>query len=1007
MSDLHSDDEPPHDFLDHSPLVGRAHLLNTLDTVLHSAEGSHGRTVLITGDSGIGKTRFVQELRERATARGFRVAAGSANSVEHDIPYALMADAVGPLVRSLDSASLTTLTRGHAPALGGIFPGIASASLPSSMTAGGTAEPDEAKARMFWAFTQLLGKLAMRQPLLIILENLQWADAASLELLHFTARNVGNDRIAVVGTYTTDERDASVDLSMLKRSLTSLSVADIHHLEPLSLTVTTELIATIFGEMNAPGRTEFVGVLYGWTRGNPLFIREVLRSLVDSGTLHQRGGVWHGWNVNAISLPSTLHELLHSRIATVSDAARNVMTSAAVAGARITHDLLRTVNRYDDETLLSALDELRNRAILADTDERGGATYEFTHPALRDVVLADAGVVRRKRIHGAVARSLQTLLDSAGSDHTEEIAFHLLAADDPAARMEAAPYLVAAGERALARHADVEARRYLIAALESLPVEEEDSVAHATTLLARAEQRSGNYRAAARLWASVRDRQRARGGADASAGASLHLGLVEFWGGDRMSALAAYDDALAEAVSPALITRLRIAKGACLQELGRRDDASHELTRALAGANELNDAGLRARAERGLLLLYAWTGPGELARMHGDRAIELARQARDTTLLWSAHWAMALLAGLTGDPSGVAEHVTACDAIAGELGSPVLSVWTAEASIEHASGIGDWDTGIAIAERAIPLARSLGQRRVLPRLLVWSALMRLGRGDSVAAEREIDEAWEVSGAGEAEQAVRNPHASIPAHTARAAWHLAHCEYSEAVRIGEAGLAIAERTGYVVWAIHRLLPIVGEAALWMGDFDRAQELSGQMRRDARKVNHRLGLAWADACDALLVLFRDRDPAAAVPLLRAAAERLEAIPFLEYAARVRRQIGSALADLGDTNGAVAELKRAHDILGKLKAEGDLNAVRCQLREYGARPPARILPAEQKLTGREMQIARLVATHKSNAEIGAVLDISARTVSTHLSNIFAKLGVTSRGELADVIRGIPVER
>src|SRR5439155_663803 len=142
--------------------------------------------------------------------------------------------------------------------------------------------------------------------------------------------------------------------------------------------------------------------------------------------------------------------------------------------------------------------------------------------------------------------------------------------------------------------------------------------------------------------------------------------------------------------------------------------------------------------------------------------------------------------------------------------------------------------------------------------------------------------------------------------------------AEAVRIGEAGLAIADRTGYVVWSLQWLLPTVGEAALTGRDFKKAAMHSARMRRDAGRLKHRLGLAYADACDGLIAWF----------------------------------------------GAAG------------------------------------------LTGREIEIARMVAGRKSNKEIGGALQISSRTVSTHLSNIFLKLSVSSRGELADFVRqkGLP---
>ena len=126
-------------------------------------------------------------------------------------------------------------------------------------------------------------------------------------------------------------------------------------------------------------------------------------------------------------------------------------------------------------------------------------------------------------------------------------------------------------------------------------------------------------------------------------------------------------------------------------------------------------------------------------------------------------------------------------------------------------------------------------------------------------------------------------------------------------------------------------------------------------------------------------------------------------MEHAALLRRQYALALRAAGDTEGAIRELRHTHDLLARLGQHVSLAQVRDLLRSLGARPPARVsvAPGEGALTAREAEIARLVAGRKSNKEIGAALDISSRTVSTHLRNIFGKLGVRSRGELTDVMR------
>jgi DNA-binding CsgD family transcriptional regulator len=250
------------------------------------------------------------------------------------------------------------------------------------------------------------------------------------------------------------------------------------------------------------------------------------------------------------------------------------------------------------------------------------------------------------------------------------------------------------------------------------------------------------------------------------------------------------------------------------------------------------------------------------------------------------------------------------------------------------------------------------------------------------------------------------------------------EHRRALEVGEAGLAVALGAGYVAWAIYRLLPFVIESALYLEDYARAARHNALLRRESRALGHALGLAWADTTDALLA-YLTGPPDAAVPLLRAARVALEAVPFVFDAARLRRMVARALAQAGDREGAARELREVHDVFARLGAEREVRGTREQLRALGVRPPARApafgvaAPAAAPaagalasgapaggglaaaLSGREAEIARLVAARKSNKEIAAALDISPRTVGTHLSNIFGKTGVGSRGELTDLVR------
>jgi DNA-binding CsgD family transcriptional regulator len=248
------------------------------------------------------------------------------------------------------------------------------------------------------------------------------------------------------------------------------------------------------------------------------------------------------------------------------------------------------------------------------------------------------------------------------------------------------------------------------------------------------------------------------------------------------------------------------------------------------------------------------------------------------------------------------------------------------------------------------------------------------------------------------------HSVVPAHIGVASRHVALGELDEAVRVARAGLAIVDRTGYRTWAGHRLLPVLAEAHLIQGDLEGARSVGERLRREAVEMADPLAGAWADACDALALWLGGAGPEAA-DALRGAAEQLEAIPFIPDALRVRRRLAACLAGLGDRDGAVRELRRIHEGFVRLGAERELEKTRRALHELGARPPVRSAGlGAAGLTARELQITGLVGARKSNKAIARELGISARTVDTHLSNIFRKLEVGSRGELVEVARTLP---
>lgn len=984
------------------PLVGRSTELAMLGALLDAAGKGRGTMLLLEGEGGQGKTRLALATAERAAKRGWLVALGRAYPVEVGVPYALFTDALLPLLRTLDPATLSVLTRGAVAELSHLFPLLTTGEAPIR---GASDQGSEVKTRLLWNFAQLLSRLAQKRPVLLILENLHWADESSLEMLHFTARQIGTSRVLVVGTYNLSVPERSASLISLRQSLVGLGAAREHHLRPLSRAATDELVHAIFGVSDAVSR-EFAALLYGWTRGNPFFVEETLKALVGSGRLYERDGTWHGWEIADLDLPRTIREAVVTRLARLSPDAQKVAAMAAVIGTRAPYDALDAVVGMPRAGLVEAIDELRAQHILEERRENDRIVYDFSHPILRDVIYQEMGLARARLLHATVADALERHYGSAADEHADELAYHFARADARDVAPKAARYLALAGRRALAKHANREAASYLTAALDLSRSGDVDAATDSAIIegLARARQRLGEYDAAVALWERAREHARRSSDLARLADIERRLGLALFWRGRHGDALERYDAALTAATTAGaegMTARARLAKGMCLQELGRAAEAEQEMAEAIAIAERLGDASLLARAHRTQLLFYLWTGRTELAYKHAESARELAAASGQRVLEWLAQWALATLGGLTGASEACARHLAEAERLAEELDSPVFRAWTAEIAIELASATGEWETGLALAERTIALGRSVGLRAPLPRLLVWSAIMHLGRGEMERAKAYIDEAWELSGASRGAERPSDVHSVVPAHIGLAAYHLFTGNFDEAIRVGEAGLAVADKAGAVVWAVHRLLPTLAESALEARDLRRAEKIGRRLRRDSERLGQRAGLAWADACEALVAMLRGQTERAVV-LLRDAAAALEAVPVVADAARVRRQLARVLAESGDREGATRELRRVHDVFVRLGADRELALARQQLRDLGARPPARAaLAGTEGLTARELEIVRLVTARKSNKEIGRTLDISPRTVSTHLTNVFTKLGVGSRGELADFVR------
>lgn len=980
------------------PLVGRAQELGFLEALMEDGRGGPS-VVFVRGEGGTGKTRLVTEFAERALRRNWEVAKGKAYPVEAGTPYAVFADAWLPVLKSLDPNTLTVLSRGGEAELRYLFPALAAGREERSESG---SDPQEFRTRLMWNFAEFVKRYAVRAPLLLILEDLQWADESSLRLIHFLARQVRDHPVLIVCTYNDQERDRNPRLVSTERSLEAEGVSEVVELKPLSLDVVTELVCVSFG-VDARVVREFAAILYGWTRGNAFFVGEIIKSQVSSGRLRNENGVWMGWEAREFGMPGSIRDAIMGLAHGFTPAAHTVAELTAIVGARAGYGLVESICGLEPIEVVSALEELCAHGILEEHSDGGEIVYDFRHPLVRQTLYDEFGLQRARVLHGVVAEAMEQYYGAKADDHADELAFHFARTDGGRLRAKAARYLGAAGRRALERRADREAINYLEAALARLD-STDPQVVEFLPLLARANTHLGQFDAADQLWTSALEHV----GPERPEYVTIRraLGMTNIWRGRHEEASRHFTAGLAApaaAAHPNEKVRMLVARAHGLHEIGRGTEALDTLAEALPLAEKIGDPRLLARVHRALVLLHIWVGPPEKAIEHGARAIELAQQVGDLSIEFWARWGLAVLQGMRGDTAGMARSIDEVNSIADRLRSPVLRLWTADMSVELAFAQGDWDTGIALGHEAINLARSLSQRTLLPRLLVWVSQFHVARDELDQAEALVNEALQVSGLANEVGAI-DVHQVVPTYIGLAHYLVALGDYEDAIDAAEKGLQIAEGTGYTLWAIHQLLPILAEACLWSGHIERAELVGRRMRAHAERIDHKIGRAWADACDSL-VQWKRGDPAGAVDLMKASADDLEAIPMIWSATRLRRQLAGRLFDIGRRDEAHAELDRVHEVCVRLQARLELEKTRQMYREMGLRPP--VIPDRDGplgLTASEVKVARLVAEGLSNKAIAAELRCATRTISTHLSNIYKKLetgGPGARVRLGNLIR------
>ena len=931
--------------------VGRVRELEELDRVLDAARAGNGATILVAGEAGIGKTRLGSELARRAQDAGFEVLVGrSLDLVGTEIPYQPFVEALRPLGK-----------RWHVDA--------------------------QTRGSQLGVFEEALALLADRAeaPVLLVLEDLHWADTSTLDLVVFLAHNIEDRPVLLLATYRADDPASNERMRQLAGGVRRSGSALVLELGPLEREELGDLLAAQADHPLSAPLTDAIAVR---SEGNPFFAEELLAAASDE----------------SVELPPGLRDLLLQRLARLDHPTQGMLRAAATAGRDVGYPLLRATVDLPDNVLRNSLRQaVENEVLVADAET---SSFRFRHALLAEAIYATILPGEREELHARLAQELAR----SGAAGAAELAPHWAAADRPAEALAAS---VEAARQAETVFGLAEAHAHLERALalwQAVPDAAELAGLDLAQLCAWTGELAGRVGAAPRAVELARRAIELVGADDPHRSALLHVSLGEYLHetGRTFAAISALERAAeivpAEPPSPERAYVVGSLAGGLLLAW-RHAESLPIATQALALARDVGAGEAEVRALTVIGSDLAYLGRGDESLAYFDQALQLAEEIGDHLGLDRAYVNFTDVLHMLGRSRQSAQLGRAGLEVMRGYGihSAVLVANTIEALL----AIGEWEEADTLSAAALRDMTANFPYMVL----MLRADVEVGRGDFEAARKHLEGVLatlrEDRGQGiydvfiaelalwerrwtDADRAVRDGLARATAPGA-AQLHVWFCAKGLRAQAELAALARARRDGDAVRS-------------WLTG---AEELVTFARRAAAEAsavtpNARgwLALAEAEYQRARNVPQPDLWSNAAI-----AWDRVERPPLAAYC---RWRQAEALVATGASRVEASDpLRKAHAIATRIGArpllrELELLAQRARL---DLAPPeespdrSRSLENTLGLTPREAEVLALVARGYTNREIAEALVISVKTASVHVSHILRKLDAPNRREAAAI--------
>jgi DNA-binding SARP family transcriptional activator/predicted negative regulator of RcsB-dependent stress response len=649
-----------------APTVGRDRVLEILRKDLSQAQAGTGQVTLISGEAGVGKTRVAADLAREASRHGVLVLWGTGYAHEHLVPY-------GPLIEALEnylvhrSEEREELAAQY-PLLTSLIPSL----VLSSSGPAPAASAEVAHGRLFAAFAGLLAGFATTQPVLLVLDDLHAADAASLQLFQYLIGAAADHRWLILGTYREEELVSGSGLQRIVTAAARESLIRRVGLRPLSYDDIVPLVEALL-----PGGTPepaLVHRIYALSLGNPLYVHQMVRAMQEEERLVLADGQWRPLSGDTGAVPRQIHELVAARVNHMGEDVGRVLTLAAVVGMEWSfEDLLAAARRafpasLREEALLDALDRALAARILDERDD----LFVFRHPLFRAALYGQTPTHRRSHLHAAVAEGIER----RRPQEVEALAYHYVRSHNKDKALE---YLRRAGDRAAALRANDMAEahyRELLSRVDRHADPTEKAAVHAKlgwvlSALGRFDEALDELKQAADMYQGIGDlesfgramvgigRVHAQRGSWDEGIQKVRAALAVLEGADvpesqsipAVYAVLAwllyvgrqYEESYVQATQAsglarrsgdeAIVARAEVSRGVALFQLERYDEAREVLEAAVGLVKAVDDLDMMGRALNNLAALHMLDGRFDLSRSLLEQALQASQRLAEPTRL--------------------------------------------------------------------------------------------------------------------------------------------------------------------------------------------------------------------------------------------------------------------------------------------------------------------------------------------------------------------------------------